>query len=211
MSTGTHRSACHVCFVAKPELSDPGRESVAKPTREQGLSFTATTGVTSGSSQETSGGMAQSPAPAPRTPTVPAPGGVVWGGRSVLCRLRCGVSARESCLERRAGYHHHHRHPPGGLLSSAPPAHPLGSGLQPQLWLISTAPCLLRPRMDAPLCPRGPTRPQGERHSHPELPPGPRELAAPCLSLCSPIIVPHHGDKTTLEIPEAPFTRPREE
>lgn len=123
MSTGTHRSACHVCFVAKPELSDPGRESVAKPTREQGLSFTATTGVTSGSSQETSGGMAQSPAPAPRTPTVPAPGGVVWGGRSALCRLRCGVSARESCLERRAGYHHHHRHPPGGppVLSTARP------------------------------------------------------------------------------------------
>lgn len=184
MSTGTHRSACHVCFVAKPELSDPGRESVAKPTREQGLSFTATTGVTSGSSQETSRGMAQSPAPAPQTPTVPAPGGVVWGGRSALCRLRCGVSARVSCLERRAGYHHH-RHPPGG-----PPAL---STARPPTGLWAPAPTLAH--FDGPLpaaaphgrsaVSSGPHQATGRAALAPRASSGPSGAGGP-LPLCAP-------------------------
>lgn len=104
MSTGTHRSACHVCFVAKPELSDPGRESVAKPTREQGLSFTATTGVTSGSSQETSGGNGSEPCACTPDPHCPrarrgrlgrekcALQTAVWGvGSGVMLGAACGL------------------------------------------------------------------------------------------------------------------------
>lgn len=126
----------------------------------------------------------------------------------MFCRLQCGVSTRVSHLRWRAGYHH--RHPRKGLLPSATPTQLLGSGFKFQPWLVSTAPCLPRPRMDAPLCPRGPARPQGERHPHPAASAQLREDAARpleagtlCLSLFSPVIWLRHGDKTTLELPEA--------
>lgn len=192
-----------------------GPESVVKPALGQGLSFPVTTGVTSGSSQET------------------LPKGF-WGKGSEPCtctpdphrsRARRGRVGREKCV----------LHPAvwgvrtGVMLGAACRPPPTSSPLRPPslsntcppagLWVqvptlarfhgplpaeapdgrpaVSSGPCQATGRM-APA-------PSSFRPRRGRPPPGPWKLVALRLSLLSSIIRPHDGDKTTLEIPGAFF------